>query len=311
MKWAQGVWVAMVTPWDRRTGVLGEALDALIERFATARVDGLFVLGTTGEGTLLSPEERMSFAEAVMTRARGRLPTIIHAGHDVPHVAVELALHAREIGAVAVAVAPPTRYLLDKDELFSHYAYIADALGDYPLLLYDIPSTTANPLGGSLLMRLHHSYVNVVGAKVSRSDWEGWRDYLSVASEVAVFVGTDELILPLLILGAAGLVSGLANLFPSLYVELFAAVRANDLDRAREIQRLVWRLCDICHSASPLAYVKRGLAILGFPVGEPLPPLRDLSHGELRELEGKLREFQRLEAGIAAEGGESRKERLA
>lgn len=311
MSWARGVWVAMVTPYDRRGGILEEALDPLIERFAAAGVDGLFILGTTGEGTLLSPKERMSFAEAVLVRSRGKLPVIVHAGHDVPHVAVELALHARDIGAVAVAVAPPTRYLLDEEELFSHYAYIANALEDYPLLLYDIPSTTANPLGGSLLMRLHHYHANVIGAKVSRFDWEGWRNYLSVSSEVAVFVGTDELILPLLILGAAGLVSGLANLFPSLYVELFAASRGNNWDRAREIQRLVWRLCDICRGASLLACIKRGLAILGFPVGEPLPPLRDLSRGEIRELEEKLQEFQQLKAGIIMEGGGSRGEMLA
>ena len=309
--WASGVWVAMVTPWNRRGGIITEALDPLIGRFAAAGVDGLFVLGTTGEGTFLSPEERMAFAEAVVARSRGRLPVIVHAGHDSPRVAAELALHARDIGAVAVAIAPPTRYSLDGDELFSHYAHIAEALGDYPLLLYDIPATTGNPLGGTLLARLHNSHANVVGAKVSRSDWEGWRGYLMVADEAAVFVGNDEMIYPLLLLGAAGLVSGLANLFPSLYVELFAASGRGDTSRARGIQRLIWRLCDICHGASPLAYVKRGLEILGVPAGEPLPPLRDLSPDEIRELEGDLREFQRLEAEIMAKGGGSRTETLA
>ena len=306
--WAGGVWVAMVTPWHRRRGILEEAIDALIERFVAAGVSGLFILGTTGEGTLLSPEERMAFAEAVVARSRGRLPVIVHAGHDIPRLAAELARHARDTGAVAVAVAPPTRYRLEGEELFSHYAYLADAVGDYPLLLYDIPSTTRNPLGGALLARLHDSHANVVGAKVSRSDWEGWRGYLAVAEGLAVFVGNDEMIYPLLLMGAAGLVSGLANLFPSLYVELYSASVRGDLPRAREIQRLVWRLCDVCHGASPLAYVKRGLEILGVPAGKPLPPLRDLSPDEIRELERNLREVQRAEAGIMAKGGENRSE---
>ena len=311
MSWTRGVWVAMVTPRDRRGGILKEALDPLIERFAAAGVDGLFILGTTGEGTLLSPEERMSFAEAVLARAQGKLPVIVHAGHDIPRVAVELALHARDIGAVAVAVAPPTRYILDGEELFAHYAHIADALEDYPLLLYDIPATTANPLGSWLLARLRDSHANVIGAKVSRSDWEGWRGYLAMTQGTVLFVGNDEMIHPLVSMGAAGLVSSLANLFPELYVELFSSSHTGDVARARELQRLVWRLCDICHRTTPLAYVKRGLKVLGIEVGAPLPPLRDLSPPELEELRENLWAFQRLLAEIKMEGGGSREETLS
>lgn len=305
-RWAGGVWVAMVTPWDRHRGILEESIEPLIERFVSAGVNGLFILGTTGEGTLFSPDERMAFAEAVAARSRGKLPVIVHAGHDIPRVTLELARHAREIGAVAAAVAPPVRYRLEDEELFSYYAYLADALEGYPLLLYDIPDTTCNPLGGALLVRLHKHRANVIGAKVSRSDWAGWREYLAVADELAVFVGNDEMICPLLLMGAAGLVSGLANLFPSLYVELRGASAKRDLSRAREIQRWVWRLCDACRRVSPLVYVKRGLEVLGIPVGEPLPPLRDLSPEEIRELTRDIREFQRVEAEIATGGGESR-----
>ncbi|HDI11305.1 MAG TPA: dihydrodipicolinate synthase family protein [Candidatus Acetothermia bacterium] len=303
--WRRGVWVAMVTPWDPGASrPRGYALEALVERFVAAGVHGLYVLGTTGEGTLLSLEEREGFLEDVLSTARGRLPVIVHTGHDSTDAVVRLSLHAREAGAVAVAVAPPTRYRLDQQELFQHYAAVAEALGDFPLLLYDIPGTTCNPLGAWLLSRLRGSFANVVGAKVSRSDWEAWCGYLSLREDVTLFVGVDEMVLPLIAAGAQGLISSLANIFPELYVALYRTIEAGELVRARELQRLVWELADICHRGSPLAYVKSSLSLLGVEVGPPLPPLRDLGAEERETLRERLHEFRiRLEDLMVKGGG--------
>ncbi|MBC7099317.1 dihydrodipicolinate synthase family protein [Candidatus Bipolaricaulota bacterium] len=131
------------------------------------------------------------------------------------------------------------------------------------------------------------------------------RGYLVRADEAAILVGNDEMIWPGIAMGASGLVSSLANLFPELYVQLFEACDAGDQGRARELQRWVWRLAEVCHRATPLAYVKRGLAILGIDVGEPLPPLRDLSAAETAALERDLRAFQEGWNRVFREGGGS------
>ncbi len=294
----------MVTPWDPGASrPRSHVLEALVERFVSAGVHGLYVLGTTGEGTLLSPEERKGFLEAVLSTARGRLSVITHTGHDSTDTVMELSLHAKEAGAVAVAVAPPTRYRLDQRELFQHYAAVAEALGDFPLLLYDIPGTTCNPLGAWLLSRLRRSFANVVGAKVSRSDWEAWRGYLSLGEDVTLFVGVDEMILPLMVTGARGLISSLANIFPELYVALYRAIEAGELVRARELQGLVWELAEICHRGSPLAYVKSALSLLELEVGPTIPPLRDLEAEERETLRERLHGFRIRLDDLMGKGG--------
>ena len=268
-----GVWVALVTPWDRTAGRLkGETVPKLVERFAQARVQGLFILGTTGEGTLLSQEERMAFAEAVLAASRRTLPVIVHAGHDRPAAVLELARHAAETGAAAVAIAPPCRYRLSYEELLAHYLSVAKALGDVPLLLYDIPATTGNPLGADLLCELADEAPNVVGAKVSRGDWGAWEEYLELGEKLALLVGTDELAFPLLSLGACGLVSSCANVLPELYVSLFKAAQAGEAAWGAVLQRLVIQLCRLTRRGR-VPFIKEALNALGQDVGEPVPPL--------------------------------------
>ena len=274
-----GVWVALVTPWDRTAGRLKEdAVPKLVERFAQAGVQGLFILGTTGEGTLLPPEERMAFAKTVLVAAQGVLPVIVHTGHDRPQVAQELSCHAAENGAAGVAIAPPCRYRLSPKELLSHYLSIAQTVVETPLFLYDIP-TTGNPLGAELLRELADKAPNVVGAKVSRGDWEAWEGYLELVEKFALLVGTDELAFPLLAFGASGLVSSCANISPQLYVRLFKAVQAGDMALAAALQRLVTRFCRLTRRGR-VPFVKEALNALGQDVGEPVPPLHPLTAEE-------------------------------
>lgn len=303
----QGVWVAMVTPWDgARAAPCRDALTRLVDRFARVGVDGLFILGTTGEGSLLSPEERKVFAIAVLEEAKGKLPVIVHTGHDRPSVAVELSLHAQAAGAAAVAVSPPARYRLDGSELETYFLEVAQALEGFPMLLYDIPCATGNPLSADLLTRIREQAPNVVGAKVSRSDWEAWEGYLALADQLALFVGTDTMCLPALEMGASGIVSGPANLLPELYVQLHHAVREGDIARARAYQDLIRRLCQAVHYGTPLAFIKEGLEVLGWAGGPTLPPLRALRPMELAELRQALAQLSEAAATARRKGGDHR-----
>lgn len=295
----------MVTPWDvaaRRPRT--EAIRELVTRFISAGVDGLFILGTTGEGTLLPPDDRKRFAEEVASEVEDSLPWIVHTGHDSVSVALDLSLHAKGIGASAVALAPPTRYRLDGEELLGYYSTVAERLGDFPFFLYDIPGTTCNPLGAELLARLRERFPNLVGAKVSRTDWKAWEGYLRLSGEAVLLVGVDEMIWPLLAAGAGGLVSGPANLFPELYVELFRVAAEGNIYRSRELQGLIWKLCDVCRYATPLSYIKASLRALGIDVGPVLPPLRELTAGELEGLARDLETFAGLLADAGVKGGD-------
>jgi dihydrodipicolinate synthase/N-acetylneuraminate lyase len=267
----RGVWVALVTPW-RDGAPLYQALPELVSRFSRAGVAGLFVLGTTGEGTLLAPEVRREFAEAVVEESAGALPVIVHVGHDRPQVAAELARHAARIGAVAAAAAPPTRYRLTQEELVGYYLEILSAWGERPFFLYDIPSTTGNPLGAWLLSELGRRAPQLVGAKISRTDWPAWEEYLGLAGEMVLLVGADEMDGALLSLGADGLVSSCSNLLPELYVALYRAATGGDRDLVFPLQLKVIELCRLTQRGR-VALIKEGLKLLGCEVGTPVPPL--------------------------------------
>lgn len=268
------VWVAMVTPWDPDKGTpKRDVLGKLIDRFIEAGVTGLYILGTTGEGTLLPIDKRKIFAETVMDISASKIPVIVHTGHDQTVVARNLSRHAASIGAAAVAVAPPCRYRLTEEELKEHYLKIATAVGDLPLFLYDIPATTGNPLSASLLTALHADAANVIGAKVSRGDWEAWEGYTSIADKYVLLIGKDEMAFPLLNMGGSGLVASGANVFPELYVALCKAVEDGRIKEGNKLQTLITELCRITHRGNVPA-IKRALALMGWDVDPPIPPLR-------------------------------------
>lgn len=290
-----GVWVAMVTPWDETQGTpRWDVLTKLINRFAQTGVDGLFILGTTGEGALLTSEERKCFTEAVLKEARKKLPVIVHTGHDRTSIAIELSVHAKAAGAAAIALSAPARYHLDKDELAAHFIKVAQAVEDFPVFLYDIPCATGNPLSADLLVFISERAPNVIGVKVSRSDWEAWEGYLALAELMVLFVGTDTMCLPALLMGASGIVSGPANLLPELYVQLYRTVCTGDIAQAKTYQDLIRRLCQAIHYGTPLAFIKEGLEVLGLAVGPALSPLRSLRPTELAEVRQALTQVSKL-----------------
>ena len=269
-----GVWVATVTPWDPDKGApKRDVLRKLIDRFIEAGVTGLYILGTTGEGTLLSIDKRKIFAETVMDISASRIPVIVHTGHDQTTVACALSHHAASIGVAAIAVAPPCRYRLTQEELRGHYLEIASAVGDLPLFLYDIPATTGNPLSAGLLAALHADAANVIGAKVSRGDWGAWEEYTSIADKYVLLIGKDEMAFPLLNMGGSGLVASGANVFPELYVALCKAVEDRHIKEGNKLQALITELCRVTHRGNVPA-IKRALALMGWDVDPPIPPLR-------------------------------------
>lgn len=284
----RGVWVAMVTPWDVRNGSPNvAALRGLIDRFINAGVTGLYVLGTTGEGTLLTSDERKVFAEAVMEISASKIPVIVHTGHDQTAVACDLSRHAKGIGAAAVAVAPPCRYRFTEEELREHYLEIATAIGDLPLFLYDIPATTGNPLSSDLLTALHADATNVIGAKVSRGDWEAWEGYTSIAEKYVLLIGKDEMALPLLSMGGSGVVASGANVFPKLYVALCKAVEDGHFEEGTALQTLITELCRLTHRGN-VPTIKRVLNLMGWEIDPPIPPLRPTPTTEDAKLRSQL-----------------------
>lgn len=134
-----GIVAAMVTPFEEDGRPSIEETARLVDFLIDRGIHGLFVCGSTGEGVLLSTPERKLVAEATVRQARGRLPVIVHTGSLCVQDAVELTVHAREVGADGAALVPPFYYSLDELALLNYYRTAAHAVPDFPVYVYNIP----------------------------------------------------------------------------------------------------------------------------------------------------------------------------
>jgi len=270
----RGALAAAVTPLrDDGAALDDEAFGPYLGFLAAAGLDGLLALGTTGEGILLSAEERRRAAELFL---EGPLPVIVHCGAQTTAETAALARHAAEHGAAGAAVISPPYYALDDEALLAHLAAAAQACAPLPFYVYEFKARSGYAVPVRVLERLREQAPSFAGLKVSDKPFDAVEPYL--IDGLDVFVGAEELVLDGLERGAAGAVSGLASAFPEQVVTL---VR----DRAGDVSELRRKL-----DRHPFqAAAKYVLGRREVPVREDVrAPLRRLRDGEKRELDAWL-----------------------
>ena len=280
----RGALAAAVTP--LREGRLDtDAVGPYVDFLASHGLDGVLVLGTTGEGVMFPPAHRRYIALAFLEAARGRLQVAVHAGAQTTHDTVALAEHAAAAGADAVAVIAPPYYALDDEELLAHFEAAARACAALPFYLYEFEARSGYAIPLPVIERLRERAPNLAGMKVSDSPWERLEPYL--VEGLDVFVGAEALLERGLAAGAVGAVSGLAASFPDAVVPLVREPTADAGERVAELRAELQRFP--FHAAS-----KAALGFRGVPVGpEVRAPLRGLTEDERGEVERIVRDWQR------------------
>ncbi len=279
-----GTLAAAVTPLrDGGERLDEDALGSLLEFYGASGLDGLLVLGTTGEGILLGHAERCRVAELVVAGA-GALRVIVHCGAQSTAETSALAAHAAEAGADAVAVIAPPYFALDTGELLEHFAAAAAACAPLPFYLYEYADRSGYTVPVVVIERLRDRASNLAGMKVSDAPFERAQPYL--ATGLDVFIGAEGVIRQGLRNGAVGAVSGVAAAFPEA---VSALVRDPTDERAALVESLRVVLSEQPFQAS----VKAALGFRGLPVRPdvraPLRPLRAEAAARLRgELERLL-----------------------
>jgi N-acetylneuraminate lyase len=244
--------------------------------------DGAFVCGTTGEGVLLSLDERRATAAAFRSALRGTL--IVHAGAQTTADTVTLAAHAREIDADAVAVIAPPYFPLDDDALTAHFVAAAQAAAPLPFYCYAFTARSGYPLPVEVIRRIGASVDNLAGLKVSESPFERVAPYLELG--LPVLVGSEPLIPVAIAHGAIGSVSGMAAAFPDV---VRACLDAADEDAGVRLASLR-RSLEATGQLIPAA--KHALGRRGIPVGAAVrSPLRALTPTEAATLDAALEEY--------------------
>jgi dihydrodipicolinate synthase/N-acetylneuraminate lyase len=286
-----GTLAASVTPLkDGGLSLDEEAFVPLVDFLADSHLDGLFALGTTGEGILFSVSERQRVAKLFVEASAGRLAVAVHCGAQTTPDTVKLAEHAAQLGVSAVAVISPPYFMLDSSAILTHLQEAAKACDPTPFYVYEFHAASGYPVPLDVIATLRETAGNFVGLKVSDTPWDQFSKYLLPGLDI--FVGPEALIHDGISGGAVGAVSALATAFPELVIE---AVRSRDTEATRRVAEL--RL--LIESFPRHAALKRVLASRGVPVrGDVRPPLRSLTAAEDTELDRLLAAFEKHDPSV-------------
>jgi dihydrodipicolinate synthase/N-acetylneuraminate lyase len=226
----RGAIAAAITPLrDGGRHLDDDAFGPLIRWIAAGGVDGVLACGTTGEGVLLSVDERRRVVESFLAARPGGFHVAVHAGAQTTSDTVALAAHALEVGADAVTVIAPPYYPLDAEELTRHFVQVADACDPLPFYLYEFVGRSGYAIPVDVIERVRERSPNLRGLKVSDTPFSAVEPYLAIDG-MDVFVGSEPLVLQGMQAGAVGAVSGLATTFP----EITAALVHDRSERANE-----------------------------------------------------------------------------
>lgn len=266
-----GVLTALITPTSENGRVDEGAVRELVEFQVGIGVAGLFVLGSAGQGPMLTETERAELAGTLVDAADGRLKVVVHVGALPQSVAVSLARQAKDVGANAISTIPPVYYQPDFQAVSNYYHVIRSTVGDeLPVLAYNNPPATGYDLRPHEAVTLHADGVidGVKQASASISDLASL-----LAADVPVWMANAGCNLAAAAMGARGVISTITNVVPELFVKLHEAVQRRDLYAARDAQqRIDWAASGLRNPI--IGALHAACSLRGLPGGLPRAPLR-------------------------------------
>lgn len=265
----RGIITPLVTPLLDNDTLDKDGLERLIEHTLAGGVHGIFVLGTTGEAQSLSFSLREEMIKQTSKILKGRLPLLVGISDTSLSDSIRLSYSAAEYGAEAVVSAPPYYYATAQPELIDFYEALIPKIA-LPIYLYNMPTHTKVSFAPSTVYRLSENE-KVLGFKDSSANGTYLQSIIHIMREkkdFSIFVGPEEMTAEAVLMGASGGVNGGANMFPKLYVDLYNAAIARDIEKVRELQSKVMQISATIYSqgkygSSFLKGVKCALSILG------------------------------------------------
>ncbi|NDW09692.1 dihydrodipicolinate synthase family protein [Dysgonomonas sp. 520] len=236
-KTPRGIIPPMITPLLDTDTLDEKGVENLVEHLIEGGVSGIFVLGTTGEAQHLSMKIKTELVVKTCACAKGRVPVLVGITDTSVYESIKLAKIAAEHGASAVVCAPPYYFALGQPELIEYYEFLANE-SPLPLYLYNMPSHTKTMIElGTVEVLAKHP--NIVGLKDSSANGVYFCKLLNMFKdqpEFGLYVGPEEMMSSVALLGAHGGVSGGANVYPRIFVDLYNAAANKDVDKTIELQ---------------------------------------------------------------------------
>lgn len=283
-----GVTVAIITPFKN-----GEvdyiALKKLVEWHAEQGTDCIAPVGTTGESPTLDHDEHDRVINTVVQQAAGRLKVMAGTGSNSTKEAVRLTLHAKKAGADGSLLVGPYYNKPTQEGYYRHYKAVAEEVG-LPIVLYNIPGRTGSNILPETIIRLAE-LPQIVAVKEATGNMDQ-ATQIACGCDITILSGDDSLTLPLMSIGAKGVVSVVANLIPKDMKALVKAFNEGKLEEARTLHMKLFSLCkDLLGVATNPIPVKTAMRLLGRDTGEVRLPLYQLDEAGVSKVSQSLKTY--------------------
>ncbi|KEO74273.1 dihydrodipicolinate synthase [Anditalea andensis] len=296
----KGIITPMVTPLlDNNTlDIVG--LERLINHVISGGVHGLFILGTTGESTSLPYALRDELVRRTCAMVDRKIPVLVGITDTAPSESLRLAEIAANEGADAVVAAPPYYFSMGQPELIEYYEYLADSI-NLPLYLYNMPSHTKIVIEPNTVHSLS-KHRNIIGLKDSSANNVYLNSVINMMKDrpdFSLLVGPEELMAETVLLGGHGGVNGGANMFPSLYVQLYEAAFTGDLEKVKLLHSKVMTISSKLYKvgnfgSSYLKGLKAALSVLGICSDFIASPLSSFKIEEKEKIKKAIDDIQQI-----------------
>src|SRR5947208_6493502 len=290
--WMRGCATALVTPFKADGAFDEERMQALVERQINGGVGLLVPCGTTGESATMSEAEDQRVIGLTVEVARGRAKVIAGAGSNSTVAAIEYSQSARDLGADAVLHAPPYYNQPTQAALYTHFRAIAEAIPQIPIMLYNVPGRTSSNIAAQTVLRLANDCENIVAIKEASGNLSQIMEILRERPPgFRLLSGDDAVTLPLIALGAEGIVSVASNEVPDLMSRMAELALAENWTAARELHYRLLPLMEVNFIEPSPGPVKAAMAMMGLLDEKfrlPLVPIQENSRKHIREVISEL-----------------------
>lgn len=286
----EGIITPIVTPIQRneKECVNLEAMKQLVDHLIEKGVSGIFPLGSNGEFHVLSNQEKMDFAKAVIEQVNGRVPVYVGTGACSTAETIQLSKQAESLDADVLSVITPYFLKPTDEELIQHYTQVAASV-KIPIILYNIPKATGVNISASVLKEMS-KVDNIYGIKDSSGDLDNLKGYIEAVegTKINVLVGSDSKILAGYRMGATGAIAGTSNLITDTLVGLDQAYRAGEFEKAQKLQQDIEELRKVLPLGTVPSILKRAVEMAGIAeVGPARKPVQE----PIEQVENQIRDM--------------------
>ena len=280
----KGAGVAIVTPMKDNQDVNYDKLEEMINEQIAAGTDAIVIAGTTGESSTLTMEEHRDVIKAAVEFTKHRIPVVAGTGSNCTRTAIQLSQEAEEVGVDGLLIVTPYYNKATQQGLIGHYSQIADNT-KCPIIMYNVPGRTGCNLLPETVAELFKAKENIVGLKEATGNMAQASKTMQLTDgKIDMYSGEDGLVVPLMSIGAVGVISVWSNVAPAKVHQMCDSFFKGDIETARKLQMEALPLVDALFSEVNPIPVKKALNLMGKGVGPLRSPLCEMGEANAAKL---------------------------